>query len=235
MKKTTQILHDTALLAVICAAALLSVLITPRASRVAKPMGAYTFANTGDSFSLYGVGSHKYILFTPEEKTRHIQQTPETKKTLSHRASLATIDLYNHITMYIFHNKPWHTTIADASAILSGMNVQMTTKTSDLVITYGRDDIVIVNDDAIITENNQSILEELKNQAGKTLVTVNPAQRTVLADTNTITVINPNIPGSIRITLPQSRLITINKDARAIHLSGPVSLSATVLPPREHI
>lgn len=229
MRRIITILHDTALLAIICAATFLAVLVTPKTARVTTSLGDYTFVNTGDSFSLYADGSHKFILFTPEKKASQIAQKLEIEKSLLRHVSMTATDLYDHIIIYIFHHKPWHTTIAGASAIIGGKNIQITTKTNDLVITYGRDDIVVVNPDTLITENSESLLEQLKQKTSKELTPIDPAKRTVFVDTNTISVINPNIPDSVRITLPQSQLITIDKDAHTIHLDEPIHVSATVL------
>jgi hypothetical protein len=214
------ILRDAAILAVVCAGALAAILAAPSPPNPGRSIGSYTFSNTGTGFSLYAGGNHKYILFTPQSK----QISPTIPMIINIRKRIESIGLY------LFPTQPWRTQSGTTEAIMehNRINFSSTDLNAPLHIEYGRDDIVILNEATLLTENPQDLVVTLQGMYHRTFTQLDPAVRTAVMPLASITIIKPKVAGAIQIALPSMTNTRFDKDTRTIILDSVDGIQATV-------
>lgn len=151
--------------------------------------------------------------------------TPRTKKITQSLGSYTFIRDGSSFSLYANGSEKY---FLFTSKEIPKINTEQKIIGNTMTITYGKDAIIVEGTSNLITENSESIRSLLEQEIGNTLIPNNPEIRTLSISTIGLTLIHPDIPGRIRITLPSQNTTIINKDERSITIHGEIYID--VLP-----
>jgi len=109
-------------------------------------------------------------------------------------------------------------------------------KTTQQTIGYSRDDIIFDDLGNLYTEPPEKEQMYVENILTMALLKIADPKRTTPILSSTMFIINPNIPGILKIQFPKEVIITIDREQKLIHTEQPLpSLTITIFDVVEQI
>ncbi len=103
-------------------------------------------------------------------------------------------------------------------------------------IGYSRDDIVFDHSGNLYTEPPEEEQVRLEETINKELVKITDQERTIEVLSSILFIINPNIPGVMKIQFPKDTIVAIDRENKLIHVKQPIpSLEITIYDTIEEI
>lgn len=203
-------------------------------------VGFYNLTKTPTGFSIYQPGgANRYYLLSA--LSDYLNDTNGQKIMLRPSAQSASLNnsimqksqnIFNTITYY-FHLNPFITKVmgnnleTDYSANIKSNTININQKVTGLtfrpsslisIISYQDDDIVFDSNGTVFTESLPENLSIVTKLSGKDLTLDDPSFRYDQIDSNIVYLINPSIPGVLKITTAKNQLISIDKNNKHIEI-----------------
>lgn len=225
----------------IIALAFFTILGMPITTSNARAVGHFLVSENPYGIGVYQTGKHRSYMISPYNdymRDAHGVTTPLLSVTtllIEKPVPLVTevIDRINRI-MTSFDALPVSKTFKTESNVrysadINGSRVTVTrtiernprlafTKTTATTITYSRDDLVFDQDGKLYTENTDEETNILASLYNINLSRSDTKDRRVLVTSSVVTIVNPHIPGALRLFGRSGQRIFVDKDAKRIDI-----------------